>query len=121
MNVQRALCTIPTKSLPVCFDALYQEFWVAGNPKISDPDTFRPILESAVGKEMAANAVAQVCKSNQAPNDNREDCIVMMDPFSIFRYFPKYIRSLIKGELQNQNTTVVHHPSNQRSSNRQWR
>ncbi|EEH05076.1 conserved hypothetical protein [Histoplasma capsulatum G186AR] len=59
MNVQRALCTIPTKSLPVCFDALYQEFWVAGNPKISDPDTFRPILESAVGKEMAANAVAQ--------------------------------------------------------------
>ncbi|OJD19942.1 hypothetical protein AJ78_00136 [Emergomyces pasteurianus Ep9510] len=59
MSVQRALCAIPAAQLPLCFDALYKAFWVEGNPKIADAETLLPILESAVGKEIAANALAQ--------------------------------------------------------------
>ncbi|PGH10358.1 hypothetical protein GX51_00115 [Blastomyces parvus] len=59
MSVQRALCAIPAEQLPACFDALYKELWVEGNPTLNDPETFLPILEAAVGKETAANALAQ--------------------------------------------------------------
>ncbi|EGE79554.1 hypothetical protein RJZ56_003343 [Blastomyces dermatitidis] len=64
MSVQRALCAIPAEQLPACFDALYKELWVEGNSQLNDPKTFLPILEAAVGKEMAANALEQ---SNTQP------------------------------------------------------
>ncbi|KKZ63120.1 hypothetical protein EMCG_02497 [[Emmonsia] crescens] len=67
MNVQRVLCAIPSAKLPLCFDALYKEFWVEGNPKINQPETFLPLLESAADKEVAANALAQ--SSTQAIKD----------------------------------------------------
>ncbi|OAT06112.1 hypothetical protein, variant [Blastomyces gilchristii SLH14081] len=64
MSVQRALCAIPAEQLPACFDALYKELWVEGNSQLNAPKTFLPILEAAVGKEMAANALEQ---SNTQP------------------------------------------------------
>lgn len=64
-QVQRVLCAIPSAKLPLCFDALYKEFWVEGNSKINQPETFLPLLESAADKEVAANALAQVCKTKK--------------------------------------------------------
>ncbi|ODH34249.1 hypothetical protein ACO22_03142 [Paracoccidioides brasiliensis] len=67
LSVQRALCAIPEAKLPSCFDALYRAFWVEGNSKINNPETYLPVLESAVGKEIAKDALAK--SSTQAMKD----------------------------------------------------
>ncbi|PGH14725.1 hypothetical protein AJ79_02891 [Helicocarpus griseus UAMH5409] len=59
LSVQRTLCAIPAQKLPACYDALYKAFWVEGNPKAGSPETYLPILEAVVGKEVAGDALAQ--------------------------------------------------------------
>ncbi|RAL05901.1 putative 2-hydroxychromene-2-carboxylate isomerase [Aspergillus ibericus CBS 121593] len=56
LSTQRALCAVsqkfPDKLVPA-FQALYQCFWVEGNPDIAKPECFGPVLEKVLGKEEA--------------------------------------------------------------------
>ncbi|PYH92345.1 HCCA isomerase/glutathione S-transferase kappa [Aspergillus ellipticus CBS 707.79] len=53
LSTQRALCAVgqkfPDKLLPT-FEALFNLFWVEGNPNIAQPECFGPALESVLGK-----------------------------------------------------------------------
>ncbi len=60
-HLQRALAALESTSpdsLPTALDPLYASLWAHGSgPAINDPSTFGPILEEALGKELATKAV----------------------------------------------------------------
>ncbi|KAJ5675609.1 thioredoxin-like protein [Penicillium macrosclerotiorum] len=63
LTVQRALCAVSQKSpakLPAVIDALYHSFWVNENFKIGEPETFAPILESILGKQVTQDVLSAV-------------------------------------------------------------
>ncbi|KAK2737620.1 hypothetical protein FQN55_000976 [Onygenales sp. PD_40] len=67
LGVQRTLAALPPAKLIPAYDALYKAFWVEGNAAIGNAETYQPILEAAVGKEVAEEAVRQ--SSTQAIKD----------------------------------------------------
>lgn len=62
LHVERVLAALQLSapsSLPLAFDALYHCFWVEGNPDIGKPETFGPVLEKALGTEMAERVMEE--------------------------------------------------------------
>ncbi|PWY86103.1 2-hydroxychromene-2-carboxylate isomerase [Aspergillus heteromorphus CBS 117.55] len=56
LSTQRALCAVEQKfpdKLAPAIAALYQLFWVEGNPNIAQPECFGPVLEKVLGKDEA--------------------------------------------------------------------
>lgn len=59
LSAQRALCTIQSQhpaSLPAAFGALYQAFWVEGQP-IGEPNVVARVLGKVIGEERAREIV----------------------------------------------------------------
>ncbi len=78
LQVQRVLSALQLSSpssLSLALDALYYCYWVEGNPDINNPNTFGPVLEKALGKELAAKAMedgsGDEAKKNLIENTNR--------------------------------------------------
>lgn len=60
--MERALAALELSSsslVPAALDALFHRFWVDGDPDIGKPETFGPVLERALGKEVAEMAVRE--------------------------------------------------------------
>ena len=60
--MQRVLAALQVSSpdlLPTALDALYHCHWVEGNGDINNPAVFAPLLEQALGKEVAARVVEE--------------------------------------------------------------
>ncbi|ERF71667.1 hypothetical protein EPUS_00656 [Endocarpon pusillum Z07020] len=75
LQVQRVLTALQLSSpssLPTALDALYHCFWVEGTPDINNPSTFGPVLEKALGKELAVK-VMEDGKEDNAKNKLKEN------------------------------------------------
>ena len=60
LQIQRVLTALQLSSpssLPAALDALYHCYWVQSNPDINNPSTFGPVLEKALGKELAVKVM----------------------------------------------------------------
>ena len=63
LNTQRALCALELTSpekIPTALDALYQSFWRDGNTLIGKPEGFGPVLEKALGKDVAKDMLERM-------------------------------------------------------------
>lgn len=70
LEAQRALCAIsqkfPDKLVPA-LESLYSAFWLDGDSKVSNPETFVPILERVLGKKEMGEIVTAVSAINNSP------------------------------------------------------
>jgi 2-hydroxychromene-2-carboxylate isomerase len=63
LNTQRALCALELtapQSIPTALDALYASFWHDGNYLIGKPKGFGPVLEKALGKDVAKDMLERM-------------------------------------------------------------
>jgi 2-hydroxychromene-2-carboxylate isomerase len=63
LQVERVLAALQLSSSPehltMAIDAIYRCFWVDGNADVGRVETFGPVLEKALGREVARRAIEE--------------------------------------------------------------